>query len=114
MGMRSSRQSSEKSKGKAWVRRNLPYGMWRTETREVLFNRHYDPIMSRALDGSAVLAESPHWVGGLKSETIYFHEESLKWINPKDMSFKPAQLARVTEVYLRFMQGLSVEEYRID
>lgn len=44
----------------------LPYGLWRTSTgREVLFNRHYDPLWSKQPNGEWEKADPSEWVEGV-------------------------------------------------
>jgi hypothetical protein len=56
---------------------HLPYGRWPTESgREILFNRHYQPIWERHADGHPVPANRREWVSDIiKEKTVYFYND---------------------------------------
>lgn len=55
----------------------LPYGMWTcADGREVLFNRHYQPIWQR-VNGTVSPADSTEWVSWTKQHWFYLDADTL-------------------------------------
>lgn len=61
------------SRRAAYIAASLPYGLWTCDNgREVLFNRHYEPIWQRK-DG-VVTPGSSEWIPFVGS--LYFYDDS--------------------------------------
>ncbi len=86
---------------------SLPYGLWRcVGSREVLFNRAYQPLWSR-IDGEVVEASPDEWVAGIEEEQFFFDDaDSPLWANPAcPRAARQAALARARGALLSW--GLS-------
>lgn len=66
------------------VRKKLPYGIWVTDTHEVLFNRSYHPIWRRNKDSydNVEKINEHEWVH-FNAQAWYFNDSNPPWTNAK-------------------------------
>lgn len=86
----------------AYFHSELPYGLWTCEDgREVLFNRHYQPILERFNRGMAMFTNRREWVT-FTSQRWFYDDSSERRASTKK---------KLEQVLAAFQSGRDVIEW---